>query len=67
MIATSQNSGIVATIITHFQLSWLYNAKATRRGVLDNHGRWALNSRARSGYQCLVEEDFCWVTEVLMK
>ena len=58
-------------IIMHFQLSWLYNAEATRRGVpdhvLDNHGRWALNSRARSGYQRLVEEDFCWVTEVLMK
>ena len=51
----------------HFQLSWLYNAEATRRGFPDNHGRWALNSSARLGYQRLVEEDFCWVTEVLMK
>ena len=33
-VATSQNSGIVATIIMHFQLSWLYNAEATRRGVI---------------------------------
>ena len=44
--------------------------EATRRGIpdhiLDIHGRWALNSRARSGYQRLIEEDFCWVSEVLM-
>ena len=44
--------------------------EASKRGVpdhiIDSHGRWVLNSRARSGYQRVDENDFAWLSDILM-
>ena len=44
--------------------------EASRRGipnyVLEGHGRWSYNSRSRAMYQRVEDQEFLWVSEVLM-
>jgi len=70
VLSLCKNSGIDTKKLGTHSLRIGGCTEASKMGVpdyvLDAHGRWVLNSRARAGYQRVDENDFVWLSEILM-